>query len=249
MSSRDRPKRPELDRSQPIRNWSTLFGPPTAPKPGSPVGNDAVSSGVETGYRVIDEYVRQGQEFAQKVWAPLGSVGGLGADPQKLTERMFQSASDLASGWLQFMQTAMPTAPFATATSAATPPRPEGPVGGFDIGSSQPAGGGVKQDAATGESASSPVVSVEIDSKKRAELFVDLKPGAAQLKLAAHDLRATDSTLPRIGGIVCETHPSENRVAVRVKIPPKQPAGTYSGLVVDDATNLPRGTLSVRVFD
>ncbi|APR81142.1 Hypothetical protein A7982_06489 [Minicystis rosea] len=79
--TRERIKRPEPERTQPIRNWAGAFGTPGAaetPPPGVPFRGppfqgspqDPVSRGVEAGYRVIDEYLRQGQAVARAVWSP-----------------------------------------------------------------------------------------------------------------------------------------------------------------------------------
>ncbi|MEO6601419.1 MAG: hypothetical protein ABIQ16_16200, partial [Polyangiaceae bacterium] len=84
----ERIKRPPLPRSEPIRSWSTLFGAPgeatgaTANTPpfgipgmphipgipglngGAGLGPEAVRRGVEMGYRVVDEYMKQGASAA-----------------------------------------------------------------------------------------------------------------------------------------------------------------------------------------
>src|SRR5580698_1864216 len=118
MASRKH-KKPDLDRREPIRAFGGVFGPSgedraaressTKESSGKGAaqssGTDPVSRGVDLGYRVIDQYMRQGQAFAQAGW-PLGSKGApAAADPQKLTERMYQYASDLASVWFEYAQT------------------------------------------------------------------------------------------------------------------------------------------------
>ena len=79
MSDRQRLHREEPVRTGPNRNWSTLYRPNTnissTPSGNSPSAdhpaqghpwNDAVSHGVKLGYRVIEEYLRQGQRAAQQ---------------------------------------------------------------------------------------------------------------------------------------------------------------------------------------
>src|SRR6478609_7917662 len=58
-----RPERPELPRAEPIRSWAGLFGP--GGRSGSARSAvDSVQRGVEVGYRVIDEYMKQGASMA-----------------------------------------------------------------------------------------------------------------------------------------------------------------------------------------
>src|SRR5271165_2433794 len=127
MSSRERIKRPEPERTHPVRNWSTVFGPPGRTTPpgvhGSrPAPTDPVSRGVEAGYRVVDEYLRQGQNVARTMWAPFMPGGawtgnaangappspfpGFPASPDDVQQRMgamLRSATDLAMMWMDFM--------------------------------------------------------------------------------------------------------------------------------------------------
>src|SRR4029078_138772 len=96
-------------REQPIRNWSTLFGPAKAAAGRQGVSDDdsetfardAFSHGVKTGYKVIDEYLRRGQVSASTTSSAGASEPAAAANPAKLTERMFQYASDLGSVWLE----------------------------------------------------------------------------------------------------------------------------------------------------
>src|SRR5688572_28553371 len=101
MSSKDaqeRVKKPEPERSQPIRNWGVLFGAPSSTAPGAnaPPG-DPVSRGVELGYRVIEEYLRQGQNVARAMGVP--SFGTAPADEgvQNRMGAMLRSFTDFAS--------------------------------------------------------------------------------------------------------------------------------------------------------
>jgi hypothetical protein len=191
------------------------------------------------GYRVIDQYIRQGQTFAQAGW-PSRSSAASPLDPQKLTERMFQYASDLAGVWLEYAQAVgqAPVPPGSEGPARAAPAAPH--VGGFDIGSPS------RADRA---SPVPPRVSIDVVASQRVELSVDLRPGAARCTLRVFDLRALDPELPRISGVTIEATPEDDRVLVRLELPEGQPAGVYTGVIVDHASHLPHGTLSVRVFE
>src|SRR5438270_12959723 len=92
-----RRKRPHPAREQPIRNWSTLFGPAKAAAGRQGVSDDdseagafspdAVSHGVKTGYKVIDEYLRRGQVSASTTSGAGAPDPAAAANPAKLTER------------------------------------------------------------------------------------------------------------------------------------------------------------------
>jgi hypothetical protein len=208
-----------------------------------------VSRGVDLGYQVIEEYMRQGQDFARAAWSssPVGEA--LGADPRRLTERMFQYASDLASTWLEYTQMTMAGAPLGRPAPTPGQRRPEGAVGGFDIDGPPPSQPSPGTDGRQGAAAlDAPVVALDIASKRRVQVTADLRPSAGRGTLMAHDLRAANPALPRIGGVKVARE-DDGTLVVRVVIPDDCPAAIYSGLIVDEESNLPRGTLSVRVFD
>lgn len=262
MPSSTRQKRPELDRFGPVRKFGGA-GPSrdgaVRPDKGSsvdPAGLGTVSRAVELGYQVIEEYMRQGQSFARAAAGQRGSEEPPSPDPRKLTERMFQYASDLASVWLEYAQVAAGQATAAsTASGGAAGRAPVAPhVGGFDIGSeSVPRRPSVQSASPSGpmDSASlgGPCVSVDIVSKRRTEVTVELKPGACGAVLVAYDLRSHEPHLPHITGVTIEPKPAENRVVVRLHVPDDRPAGTYAGVIVDKVSNLPQGTLAVRIFE
>ena len=242
--------------------------------------------GVDLGYRVIEEYMQQGQAFARAVF-PTGAPAGL-PDPRKLNERIFKYASDLAAAWLEYVQTLSGSGAMGwptpgtpdTATAAAhggnafdsARRAPTGQLGPFDMPgptnghASTPANGHAKPPPPTAPAADAPAreaaahgdareaayppfaLAIDLASKKRAEVTLDLKPGAPTA-LSAHELRAADPNLPRIGPVVIEMQPDQQRVVVRICVPDTQPAAIYNALILDDATNLPRGTLTVRITD
>src|SRR5689334_10143591 len=99
MSANDRIKRPPLDRLQAIRNWSTLFtgavaagddagaDSGTAERSTSAPLNDVIARSVDLGYRVVDEYVRQGQKAAQRLNQRSYGAQTMAGDVQDLAMR------------------------------------------------------------------------------------------------------------------------------------------------------------------
>src|SRR5262245_3645482 len=104
-----RVRRPEPARNGPVRGgWLGLFGLPAAarvpgaepapPRPDAPEGEraaDPMARAVELGYRVVDDYIRQGQNAARLIEG--GAYGPQAArqDAQDFALRLFQYASEM----------------------------------------------------------------------------------------------------------------------------------------------------------
>ena len=217
----DRITRPETERTHPIRSWTqTLFGT-LPPASGGPL-EDVVSRSVELGYRVVDEYLREGQRVAERFGA-----GGLRADAavgdmQQLTARMARYTSDVLEVWFQFLELAMGgrVRPPENGAGAAPPVQPAAPVASR--------------------------IRVALDASQPTEVVLDLRPDAAGRRLLVHALRPGDGGEgPRLSDVSIE--PDAGGAVVRVRVPPRHPAGVYNGLVIDEETSRPAGTLSVSV--
>jgi hypothetical protein len=255
-------RRPEVGRAEPIRNWETLFGPPPHGS-GSPDGpgraaegdaNNPIARGVELGYRVMDEYVRQGQRAAGSRGGSAGSGESSGTALPQLTERMFQYASDFASVWMEAMGVMMRTRGAAgdarpaeradrAAPGATTDPlgegRPSPRRSSSDTGS--PTANGTPRPSGAIS------VVVEVSSRRPVRAVVDLRPGPIEGPLVVADLRARDPRRARLKGVSLETSPDGKRLTIRLKVPGQHPAGEYVGAVVDGSTAVTRGTLTVTV--
>jgi hypothetical protein len=261
MDATERVKKQEPERTQPIRNWGVLFGAsgtnPPHPPPGAPASpggsappGDPVSRGVETGYRVIEEYLRQGQNVARAVGLP--SLGGLPADEgvQGRMGAMLRSFTDFASLWMDLMSKLV--AGGGTAPSAGFTP-PVGTAGPFPASEGTGTGEAPKPAAPTPAVSSEPQgaapvgLTLDIQSPRRIQVSVDLRPRSSGLPLVVHDLRAPEPDKPRLTGVTLEALPDEERLCLRLQVPAEHPPGVYSGLILDERTNLPRGTLTVLI--
>ncbi|HJQ84092.1 MAG TPA: hypothetical protein VKA21_08455 [Candidatus Binatia bacterium] len=216
----DRIRRPPLDRTEPIRAWSALFG-------AGPL-NDVVTRSVELGYRVVDEYIRQGQKAAARVGSRSFGAETMTSDVQDLSVRMVQYTSDVIGLWFEMMNVFM-AGGLARPNGNGATERPEAPSA---PPAAAPAPEGVR-------------VRVEIVSARPADVAVDLRPEAAGRPLAVHGLRAVDPTKPRLDGV--EIAADADGVTVRVRVPDDAPPAVYNGLVVDEETSRPAGTVSVRI--
>ena len=232
-----------------------------APRSGIGSGADPIRQGVALGYRVIEEYLRQGQAFARGVPFPRSASSADEVAPQAV-ERMVQHATELATAWLDLWRSGTPLVPGAA-------PAPEhvrrAPPPPFDI--EQPARMAARESgvgAAPSKSAASsttqspnasslspalPTVAVELRCRRPTVTSVELKPGAITRRLVAHDLRASDPSLPRIGGIQIDYDLASDTVQLSLTIGDDQAPATYSGLIVDEQTNLPCGSLTVSISE
>ncbi len=229
MSARERVTRPVPERTEPMRSWSSLFtAPEAAPADGGrPAGgDDMVSRAVSLGYRVVDEYIRQGERAARALGG--GPNGPAGGDVQDLTARMAQYAQDFLGLWMQLVE-------LATAGSSLRRP----------VAQAEGNGGVLPAAGAPAPSPSEPVrASIEVASARPIEVSLDLRPEAAGVPLVVHDLRAAAPDLPRLTGVVLEPGDPPR---LRLRVPDDQPAGVYHGVVVDERTSRALGTVSVRV--
>jgi len=232
MSTNDRIKRPPLERTDPVRNWSTLLNAASsAASTGEPAsgGNrpsgldDAITRSVAIGYQVVEEYVRQGERAARRMTGG-GSPPGVAADAQDLAQRMGHYASELFGMWLELAQR----------TTMANSPAQDG----------APAAG-----RSTATSAAAPLrstrVRLDVRCSRPVEVAIDLTPEAASARFVVHALRACDAGKPRLDDVQVRTGEADDGPTVSIGIPDGHPPGTYEGLIVDAVTNRPIGVLRV----
>lgn len=242
--TKQRHQRPPLERDKPLRNFSGLFGgaggapgrraSPDDAAHADPGPTEAVSSAVNLGYRVIDAYLRQGQEAA-KAFAGQELPGQplLDESLQQMTQRMLQYGMDFAGMWFEiwtklgqggFGDAAWPgfAPPSERNRAPRTPPAP----------------------------APAPArehVSVFVQSARPTETSLDLRYPLSN-ELVVHALRAEGHDAPSISQVSLQRGADDETLSVRVTVPADQPPGPYNAMIVDALTNLPRGTLSVRVL-
>lgn len=225
MSDDERARRPTPERTGPIRAWRpTAAGEPNAPpREGEDPLRSVIARSVELGYRVVDEYIAQGQRAARLFNERQLDAEAAAREAPELFSRWLRSASDFASLWLEFASLAQsPRAPDPSAAPA-TPPSPAAPAPAREL-----------------------ALALEIHSSRRTEARLDLRPGAMAQALAVHDLRSADPEKPRLRAR-CERDEASGAPVVVVDIPDDQPGGSYSGVLVDETTSVPIGSVTVRV--
>lgn len=260
MSTGDpRIRRPKLPRTRAYRSLATLFAAPGAapssgPWPGiSPGGqggeawNDVIARSVDLGYRVIDDYVRQGERVARAVGerGPVTGPAAAFADTQDIARRMGQYAMEVTTLWYQLLQGTQSASgwPFPAYPGFAMPRAPEagGAAHDGDAARKPP----VPPAAPNG---AKPVrVAVSVSSARATEVVLDLRPEAGARRMVVQSLRSPDPGPPRIADVALTGDGVETPFTLRVHVPDDQPAGIYNGIVIEEESGLPLGTVSLRV--
>ncbi|MBI3784379.1 MAG: hypothetical protein HY270_13365 [Deltaproteobacteria bacterium] len=241
----ERWKRPTPERTQPIRNWSTILGangetaraPHSNPTPAG--GPDPVSRAVELGYRVIDEYIRQGQNAARRFSEGGMNGGALTATWQDAATRMAQLSGEWMGLWLELAQRAAGSAGMPGAGPAAR---------AFSAPFTTPTAPPEASPLRSGPAASARV-RLQVSSARPTEVTLDLRPECTATTLVVHSLRAVDPNLPRISDVGFTPAANDQPAVLTIRVAPEHPAGTYSAVIVDAKTNRPAGTVSVTVAD
>jgi len=245
MGTNERVKRPRLDRTQPIRSWVNLFDlsgasgqPATEGGRGASLG-DVISRSVDLGYRVVDDYIRQGQKAAERLSGRSYGPDTLGSDAQELGARMMKYTSDFLGLWLQLMELAMG----GGAWRAGVPPTPARATPSQET----PAARAAPSTDGRTEAPDETPVRIKVVSLWPTEVALDLRPGAARAPLVIQALRAVEPDVPRLDDVSFTAGSEGDPPLLCIRVPPSQPPGTYNGLLIDPQTSRPVGTVSVRV--
>lgn len=243
MNDRRRLHREDPVRTGPIRNWATLYRrsdswgtrDSSMSRESANDGaqndstNDMVTRGVKLGYRVIEEYLRQGQQAAQQINNRSYSPGAMGNDIQEMVGRLVRYYIDLGALWGDLINSLVANPEFLNSLL-----RP------FQPPSTPSTTNGASANGAT-------AVAIEVVSTRPTQVTLDLHPHLEKYSLATYDLRAVDPEKPPLTDITFESSPDPGPVRLRIRVPDGQPPDIYTGVIVDKTTNLPRGTLSVRI--
>jgi hypothetical protein len=223
MSSNDRITRPPLPRREPERSWSG-----NGNGAGAPAAGDIVSRAVDLGYRVVDEYIRQGQRAAQQLGGRAPMIDPVGQDVQELAVRMAQYTSDAFTLWLQFFNAAL-------GANGQRPVPPAMPRGWESV--------------ATAPATRPLRVRLDVTGPGGVEATLDLAPEASGRTLTVQALRAADPAKPRLADVRVIAPGGDEPATLVVNVPESQPPDLYSGIVVDAESGRLAGTVAIRVVE
>lgn len=236
MSLGERLRKSDPARSAPIRTFTGTVRCPESPagaQPGGVTGpasgraqmgslSDVVGEQVNLAYRVIEEEIRLGQQAAEQLNRRSYAMGN---DMVDAGERLVRYSADLWMSWLEFAGSLARNAD--SLRNLSRPPEPERPR---------------STDATAGATA----VSIAITSPQPARVTLHLHPAAEGCSLAVRDLKAPDPAKPALTDVLF-TPSAGGMMDLQIRVPPGQPPDLYAGLVVDQRTGQPVGTLSVQV--
>lgn len=245
MTARQRLHREDPQRTEPLRQWSTLYRHPDSWGERDAAGaadaapreergdawNDVVAEGVAVGYRVVEEQIRQGQRVAEQLGDASYGPAAMTGDVREATERMVRYSADLVALWLDFVNATFGNGDLLRALSAGWPP-----------GGAAPAPGATPAAAPHG-------VPVEVASRRPLRVDLDLGPAASGRPLAAHPLRALEADKPPLAEVAFERDHDGGPLVLRIRVPDAQPHGLYAGVVVDQRTGEPLGTVTARLAE
>lgn len=238
----ERLRRPEPRRTGPVRDASGYFrdsrswGEEAHPawREPSDMLDDTVTRGVTLGYRVIDEHLRRGRHTAAKMRSAETDEQTDDREIEELIDRLQRVYKDAGALCLDALE--------VIARSPAL-------LRWLSGKEQQRAPGGATPTASTaGAPASAAEFAIEVSSRQRARVNLNLPAGGCGYVPAAHALYAADPGIPPLTQVVFRHDPACTVPVLAVEIPDLQPPGLYTGVVVDQATNEPKGTLSVRIL-
>lgn len=240
MSDRKRLHREDPARTAPVRDFSKLYRRPGAmngAKPGKPNSPEEprraaamgpLAEGVELAYRVIDKYIAEGRRTAEGFSSQPYIARAATDNVTDLLERMLRFQAEILPLWIETLSTLVRAEPSRNGSPAAHGAWPR-------------AGGAHNAEAMA--------VSIEVVSIRPVQASVELRPNSAPHSLVALGLNAVDSGKPALTEINFVPDDVSGRVKLRIRIPETQPAGTYSGVIVNRDSGETCGTLSIRVAD
>ncbi len=237
MDDSNRPKRPKMERTEPDRSWMNgSFGPGA-----SAAGSDPRAAGyqaINNAYRLIDEYVRQGQRMAENLWLPLDGSAGRAASAFNAPERLMRAMGDMTMAWLEVMEQ------FTKNAQAKPSPVPAGSAGPFASSRVEPPPAATEAPSPSAPAKAQPL-KLSLDARGRVEVSFQLADAASLAELAVTELRSFGSDAEPIRGVELSGAPDEP--VLRVRVPEGQPAGTYNGLFLERGSQRPCGTISLVV--
>jgi hypothetical protein len=233
MSEAERWRRPELTRDQPIRDFMTYVRKGGMGSDSRDAGNadkieDPVARGVNLGYSVVEEQIRQGERLAERLRSAQSGPGAKPLDFGALIERALNVYKDVGALALA-----------AAETLARNP--------SVQAGVARAWRGAAASDAPAAPGGFWPFA-LELNSSRRVTVRLELRPRPERFAPRVRALHPVSAAAPPLTSARFETDSASVAPVLRIDIEDSQPADVYSGVVVEATTNEPCGTLSVRIL-
>lgn len=237
MSDRRRLHRPDPARTAPIRHFSKLYHRPettngtavakhfVSEEPRAAAAASPLAEGVELAYSVIEKYIAEGRRTAEGLSTQPYVTRPANGSLQDVLERMLRFQAEILPLWVEMLAALVKVEPVPNGHTTPPGARPHG----------------------NGKNPTAAVVPIEVASIRPVRVSLELVPNSDTRSLVALALSSLAPEKPALTQVSFVRDKAEGRVKLRVQIPDKQPAGTYTGVVVDRGSGEARGTLSVRL--
>ncbi len=239
MSERKRLHRDDPARISPIRDFSKLYHRPNlvnGTNPAKPVPSEGprrapaggpLAEGVGLAYSVIEKYIAEGRRTAEGFSSQPYTTRAATDNLQDILERILRFQAEIVPLFIETLATVVRVDPSRNGYAAAPDvwPRPNG----APINATMP-------------------VSIEVVSVRPVQVSVEVRPNSEPQSLVALGLNAVDPRKPALTEIsFVPDDEARGRARLRIRIPDRQPPGTYSGVIVNRDSGETRGTLSIRI--
>jgi len=245
MTQQERLHRQDPKRAEPIRNLTAFLRnshswgevPPGEEHSHTGEGekssetiDDVLTHGVNLGYKIIDEHILQGRRVADDLRhrRSFGSEqkGETPGEINALVSRLLGLTKDMGALCFDSLELALKS-PLLLAQLA-------------DRGQHS-------EETTPSPSVTESNISIEISSKRRAQVTLNLPARARPYSPLIHALHAANPAFPPLTGVRFQ-HSAGKAPLLLVEIPDGQPPSTYTGVVVEKDTNEPVGSLVIRVL-
>ncbi|MFZ0678085.1 hypothetical protein [Candidatus Binatus sp.] len=187
-----------------------------------------MAKGVELAYSVIDKYIAEGRRTAEGLSSQPYTARATNDNLQDVLERTLRFQAEMLPLWIETLATLVKVDPSRNGHAPAPEARPA---------------------PANGKNTNTMAVSIEVVSVRPVQVSVELQPNSEAESLISLGLNAIDSNRPALKDISLVPDGVPGRMKLRLQIPDSQPAGIYSGVIVNRNSGMVRGTLSIRIAD
>jgi hypothetical protein len=248
---KNRLRRDDPLRTEPIRDWEQLFRKPGTADSVQPENvngseeapnesdandhswDDAVSNAVDMGYRIIEDQITQGKRIAEEISERTNPTPSVGGDVSDFVRRLLQFYTDLGTTCFDFVDSLTRNAEFSKNLSELV-----------DDGISS-AGNHKARDES--QEATRHNIPIDVVSMQPARVSLELHDNVALDSISVRGLFDLDPSVSPLTDVAFTNSEEDQGPVLNIRVPPDQPAGTYTGVVTDSKTNQPRGTLSVKI--
>jgi hypothetical protein len=216
---------------------------------------NTIAGMVDRSYTFIDRQIGEARDAAGRLRADLATSPQLNTNINNLVEGLVGTTRDIGATWLDLISIVLRSVGPQSTCSA-----PSAGLGAFGQAGATRSRPGTT--TSTGTSGGAKTVSsitpidpsgphqppmIEVRGIRVKSVTLDLRPPSIQFMPLVRPLAANAPRLAPLAGVKFEFSADQTRAVLKVKVSRNQPAGTYTGAIVDSITNEPGGTVSVTV--